>query len=55
MEEEVRTILSEAVAEDMPFTEGLGTRIARRFADLDAPFDVPEFKGGSVRPAVFDE
>jgi antitoxin FitA len=55
MEEEVRVILSEAVAEDAPSTEGLGTRIARNFAWLDEPFEVPEFKGWPARPATFDE
>jgi antitoxin FitA len=57
MEEEVRTILREAVMEDAPAEDqrGLGTKIASLFAWLDEPFEIPEFKGQPVRPATFDE
>ena len=54
MEEEIRVILREAVREDVP-EEGLGTRLARLFSDLDAEFEIPEIRTGPVRPAVFDE
>ena len=55
MEEEIRVILSDAVADEEATGEGLGTRIARQFAWLDEPFEVPEFKGFPARPATFDE
>ena len=54
MEEEIRVILRDAVQDDGP-EEGLGTQIARLFADIDEPFEIPEIRWGPVRPAVFDE
>ena len=53
MEEEVRTILRDAVKRDEHATEGLGTRIANRFAGLGFTEEIPEWKGYSVRPAKF--
>ncbi len=44
MESEVREILRHVLSEpesDRGATEGLGTRIAALFADLDEPFDIP--------------
>ena len=57
MEEEIRVILRAAVEDDDAPSEGLGTRLARRFADvdLDTPLEIPERRGNPVRPAVFDE
>ena len=54
MEEEIRVILRDAVQDDDP-EEGLGTRLARRFAEIDEPFEIPEIRWGPVQPAVFDE
>ena len=56
MEEEIRVILRDAVRDDDP-KEGLGTRLLRRFADidLDTPIPIPERGDNPVRPAVFDE
>jgi plasmid stability protein len=55
MEEEVRTILRDAVGGDEPqtHTEGLGTRIANRFAGIGFTEDIPEWRGEFVRPAKF--
>jgi prevent-host-death family protein len=36
-------------------TEGLGTRLARRFAGRGLDFDIPEIRGEFARPASFDE
>jgi len=53
MEEEVREILRNAVAdEDKPAT-GLGTRIAARFEKIGLDFDIPEFRGFKIKPARF--
>jgi antitoxin FitA len=56
MEEEVRSILREAVSEDMkPAPEtGFGTRLAAFFADRGLDFEVPETRGEEARPAAFD-
>jgi plasmid stability protein len=54
--EEVRDILRVAVANppaDDP-KEGLGTRIARRFAGLGLDFEIPELRGGEIKPPSFD-
>ena len=53
MEEEVRTILREAVKRDEGPAEGLGTRIANRFAGLGFTEEIREWKGYPVRPAKF--
>jgi plasmid stability protein len=55
MEEEVRTILRAAVGRDerpAP-TEGLGTRIANRFAGIGLREEIPEWRGYFVRPTKF--
>ena len=55
MEEEVRTILRDALKRDerpAP-AEGLGTRIANRFAGLGFTEEIPEWRGYPVRPAKF--
>jgi plasmid stability protein len=56
MEQEVRTILRAAVNEELkPANDvGLGTRLARHFAEYNLDFELPEIKDENVRPAVFD-
>ena len=53
MEEEVREILRKAVKTDTLRTEGLGTRLARRFAGIGLTEDIPEWRGEEARPAKF--
>jgi plasmid stability protein len=56
VEEEVRDILRGAVEKppaDHP-NEGLGTRLARRFAGLGLDFEIPELRGGEIKPPSFD-
>jgi plasmid stability protein len=56
MEEEVRTILRDAVKRDQRPKEGLGTRIANRFAGIGfEEGELPRVEGEWVRPAKFDE
>jgi plasmid stability protein len=58
MEEEVRVILGAAAAAvpaEVEHEEGLGTRIARRFAGQGLDEAIDELRGGLVRPAPFDE
>jgi antitoxin FitA len=55
VEEEVRDILRNAVKDEGRSTEGLGTRIARRFAGRGLDFDIPEFRGEQARPASLEE
>ena len=55
VEEEVRDILRNAVKNESRRTEGLGTRIARRFAGRGLDFEIPEFRGEQARPALFEE
>jgi antitoxin FitA len=55
MEEEVRTILRDAVKRDERSApaEGLGTRIANRFAGLGFTEEIPEWRGYFVHPPKF--
>ncbi len=55
MEAEIRDILRTAVMDEANDTPGLGTQIARLFADLDEPFVLPERRFEPVRAATFDE
>lgn len=55
MEEEVRRILRRAVQEPVASEEGLGSRIAARFAEVGLDEPLPELRGQSVRPVRFDE
>ena len=56
MEEEVRTILRDAVKREERPTEGLGTRIANRFAGIGfEEGEFPRVEGEWARPAKFDE
>ncbi len=56
MEEEVRTILRDAVRQEMkPAPElGFGTRLANFFAAHDFDLEIDELKGHEARPAIFD-
>ena len=59
MEELVRDILHDAVVDHDPAAgrSGLGSRIAKRFADLESddgePFAIPQWQGQVPRPADF--
>jgi plasmid stability protein len=55
MEEEVRTILREAVKRDERTApaEGLGTAIANEFAGIGLDEEIPEWRGYSVRLPKF--
>ncbi len=60
VEEEAQEILSEAVAGEEAVegsvTEGLGTRISRRFAGLAGPpFVIEEIRTAPMRPFPFEE
>ena len=55
MEEEAREILRNATKDERPFRPGLGSRIAARFAGRGLDDDIPEWRGGSPRPAKFDK
>jgi plasmid stability protein len=56
MEEEVRTILRDAVKRDQRPAEGLGTRIANRFAGIGfEEGELPRVEGEWARPVKFDE
>lgn len=57
MEEEIRTILREAVQSDNAEQEpGLGTRIANLFKDIpDNDEPLPELPDSPLRPVNFDE
>ncbi len=56
MEEEVRAILRDAVKDDMRPKEGLGTRIAARFANIGLRDgeELPELRGYTIDPPSFD-
>jgi plasmid stability protein len=54
MEQEVRDILTASVATPPPVREGLGARIAARFASVGLDEALPELRGETARPASFD-
>ena len=56
MEEEVRSILREAVKDEAPAV-GLGTLIVSHFAGkgIGLTEDIPELRGFPVRPAEFED
>lgn len=56
MEAEVREILRDAVKEEARPKEGLGTRIANRFAGigLRKGEEIQEFRGYRIKPVTFD-
>jgi antitoxin FitA len=45
VEDEVREILRDAVNTENCHVEGLGTKLARRFAGRGLDFDIPEIRG----------
>jgi antitoxin FitA len=53
-EEEVRDILRNAVRSEARPRDGLGSRIAARFARSGLREDIPELRGQAARPAKFD-
>jgi plasmid stability protein len=53
MEEEVREILGNAVRREVRSNDGLGTRIAKRFAGIGLKEDIPELRGHPAKPADF--
>lgn len=55
MEDEVRTILRQAVAADDRPARKLGSRIAGRFRSGGLTIELPELRGHAARPADFDE
>jgi plasmid stability protein len=55
MEEEVREILRNAVRSGRAPSEGLGTRLARRFKGRGLDTDIAEMRGEEARPAKFEE
>ena len=57
MEEEVREILRDAVKKNDKPSEGLGTRIAKRFEGigLREGEEIQEWRGYPIRPAEFEE
>lgn len=55
LEDEVRTILRNAVKEPARDPGGLGTRIAALFADVGLTEPIREIRGEIVRSATFDE
>jgi plasmid stability protein len=56
MEQEVRTILRDAVAEDLKTAPpvGLGTRLAAHFARHGLEFELPELDDEEAQAAFFD-
>ena len=55
MEEEVRQILRRAVYEQPEISQGLGSRMAARFADVGLDQPLPEFRGYKVEPTIMDQ
>jgi plasmid stability protein len=55
MEEEIRTILRQALADQGAPSSGLGSRIAARFAGQGLTEDLPELRGQAARPADLDQ
>lgn len=55
MEDEARDILRNAVKDEADAAGGLGSEIARLFADCGLPEDVPELRGHAIDPPRFDE
>ncbi|MGH8336199.1 MAG: FitA-like ribbon-helix-helix domain-containing protein [Gammaproteobacteria bacterium] len=53
MEEEVRTILRDAVKTEATRSIPLGSRISARFAAIGLDHDIEELRGQPVRPAIF--
>ena len=54
MEEEIRDILRQALADDGAPVPKLGSRIAARFAGRGLSEDLPELRGQTPRPAELE-
>jgi len=54
-EEEVRTILRNAVRTEEGATVPLGTRLKNRFAGIGLAGDIRELRGRKARPAAFEK
>jgi plasmid stability protein len=52
-EEEVREILRNAVRDEGPTTQRLGSRIAARFTGIGLDQEIAELRGQPIRPAQF--
>jgi plasmid stability protein len=55
MEDEVRDILRNAVKDEAESASGLGTDIARLFANCGLKEEIPELRGHILQPPSFDE
>lgn len=55
MEDEVRDILRNAVKDEARSAGGLGTEIARLFANSGLKDEIPELRGHALEPPSFDE
>jgi plasmid stability protein len=55
MEDETRSILPDTIKDENRKVEGLGTKLARRFAGRGLDFDIPEIRGEPLHPAPFQE
>ena len=55
MEEEVRTILRNAVQGDDRPAAPLGTRVANRFKGLGLDQEIPELRGEAAQAAAFED
>ena len=55
MEDEVRDILRNAVKDEAGSASGLGTDIARLFANCGLKDEIPELRGHVLEPPNFDE
>jgi antitoxin FitA len=54
MEEEVRDILRNAVAEEEGLSGGLGTSISKLFLKTGLTADIAELRGHAIMPAEFE-
>ncbi len=54
MEEEVRDILRDAVRREEGSSRGLGSGIAALFREAGLRDDIPELRGHTVKPPVFE-
>jgi antitoxin FitA len=54
MEEEIRTILRQALVDEGASPSRLGSRIAARFAGQGLTEDLPELRGQKPQPALFE-
>jgi plasmid stability protein len=55
MEAEVRDILRNAAKESAKPAVGLGTEIAALFRGNGIDFDIPEFRGFTIKPPKFED